>query len=158
MKPRQLEANTPGIDMTPVIDIVFLLLMLFMIVINLENSKAEDRTRLPKDGLAKPPEVRPEHELVLNFGYKRSRDGSKADDIPTVYFNDRDVEVGRIGIELDQERRAMEQQHGKRVIDDVTVLIRADADVPAGLVQELVQKCQQNGFKKFLLRAMVEAK
>ena len=144
--------------MTPVIDMVFLLMMLFMIVINLENSKAEDRTRLPQDGLAKPPEVRPEHELVLNFGYKRNRDGSKADGIPTVYFNDRDVEVGRIGMELDQERRAMEQQHGKRVIDDVTVLIRADADVPAGLVQELVQKCQQHGFKKFLLRAMGEAK
>ena len=158
MKPRQLEANTPGTDMTPVIDMVFLLMMLFMIVINLENSKAEDRTQLPKDGLAKPPEVRPEHELVLNLGYKRNRDGSKVAGIPTVYFNDRDVEVGRIGMELDQERRAMEQQHGKRVIVDVTVLIRADADVPAGLVQELVQKCQQNGFKKFLLRAMVEAK
>ena len=113
---------------------------------------------MPKDGLAKPPEVRPEHELVLNFGYKRNRDGSKAESTPTVYFNDRDVEVGRLGIELDQERRAMEQQYGNRVIDDVTVLIRADADVPAGLVQQLVQKCQQNGFTKFLLRAMVEQK
>lgn len=158
MKLRPLEANSPDTDLTPIIDIVFLLLMLFMIVINFENSKAEDRTRLPTDGLAKPPEVRPEHELVLNFGYKRNRDGSKAESAPTVYFNDRDVEVGRLGIELDQERRALEQQYGKRVIGDVTVLIRADADVPAGLVQQLVQKCQQNGFTKFLLRAMMEQK
>jgi biopolymer transport protein ExbD len=32
------------------------------------------------------------------------------------------------------------------------VIIRADASSKTGIVQELIQKCQENGFEKFALR------
>ncbi len=158
MKSRKIESSIAVPDMTPVIDVVFQLLMLFMIAINFENTKADERSRLPRDMLAKPPEIRPEHELVLNFGYKRSADGSKIERVPSVVYNNRDVQVSQLGPGLEQERRELELRHGRKVVDDVTVLIRAEADVSAGFVQELVQKCQQYGFTKFLLRATPDVK
>ncbi len=143
-------------DMTPMIDIVFQLLTFFMIAINFENTKADERVKLPKDVLAKPPAVKPEHELVLNFGYQRDESGVRVNSIPEVFYNERYIEVRQISPDLDQERRVMERIHGTEVIKDVTVLIRADSEVPTGLVQELIKKCQEAGFSKFSLRAMAE--
>jgi biopolymer transport protein ExbD len=143
-------------DMTPMIDIVFQLLTFFMIAINFENTKADERVKLPKDMLAKPPEVKPEHELVLNFGYERDRDGKKKNAVPTVFYNERYVEVSQLTPDLEQEKRVMEALHGKDVISEVTVLIRADSEVPTGLVQQLIKKCQDNNFTKFALRATAE--
>lgn len=158
MKPRKPDMNFSEPDMTPMIDIVFQLLTFFMIAINFENTKADERVKLPKDVLAKPPEVKPEHELVLNFGFERTIDGVKKSRIPTIFYNGDYVEVGKLGPELEQEKRIMEAQHGKGVVDKVTVLIRADTDVPTGLVQELIKRCQANGFTKFSLRATAEEK
>ena len=50
----------------------------------------------------------------------------------------------------------MEAMHGKDVVAKATVLIRADSEVPTGLVQQLIKKCQDNGFTKFSLRATSE--
>ena len=158
MKPRKPDMTFNDPDMTPMIDIVFQLLTFFMIAINFENTKADERVKLPMDVLAKPPEVRPEHELVLNFGFERTLDGVKKSRIPTIFYNERYVEVSKLGPDLEQEKRIMELTHGKEVIKDVTVLIRADAEVPTGLVQELIKKCQENGFTKFSLRATAEEK
>src|SRR5580698_6238582 len=125
MKTRKLEMGFTEPDMTPMIDIVFQLLTFFMIAINFENTKADERVRLPKDMLAKPPEVKPEHELVLNFGYERDLNGVRKNPVPTVFYNERYVEVGNLTPDLEQEKRILESLHGKEVIDKVTVLIRA---------------------------------
>jgi biopolymer transport protein ExbD len=156
MKMRKIEMGFTEPDMTPMIDIVFQLLTFFMIAINFENTKADERVKLPKDTLAKPPSVKPEHELVLNMGYQRDLKGKRLNSIPEIFYNERYVEVRQITPDLEQEKRVMERVHGKEVIKDVTVLIRADSEVPAGLIQELIKKCQEAGFSKFSLRAMSE--
>ena len=156
MKMRKIEMGFTEPDMTPMIDIVFQLLTFFMIAINFENTKADERVKLPKDTLAKPPVVKPEHELVLNFGYQRLPSGARAKPVPEIFYNERYVEVRQIAPDLEQEKRVMDRIHGKEVIKDVTVLIRADSEVPTGLVQELIKKCQEAGFTKFSLRATSE--
>lgn len=156
MKMRKIEMGFTEPDMTPMIDIVFQLLTFFMIAINFENTKADERVKLPKDTLAKPPSVKPEHELVLNMGYQRDLSGVRKKPYPEIFYNERYVEVRQISPDLEQEKRVMERLHGKEVIKDVTVLIRADSEVPAGLVQELIKKCQEAGFTKFSLRATSE--
>ena len=156
MKMRKIEMGFTEPDMTPMIDIVFQLLTFFMIAINFENTKADERVKLPKDTLAKPPVVKPEHELVLNFGYQRTATGERAKPFPEIFYNERYVEVRQITPDLEQEKRVMERIHTKDVIKDVTVLIRADSEVPTGLVQELIKKCQEVGFTKFSLRATSE--
>ena len=156
MKMRKIEMGFTEPDMTPMIDIVFQLLTFFMIAINFENTKADERVKLPKDSLAKPPVIKPEHELVLNFGYQRSVSGARQKPVPEIFYNERYVEVRQIMPDLEQEKRVMERLHGKEIIKDVTVLIRADSEVPTGLVQELIKKCQEAGFTKFSLRATSE--
>lgn len=156
MKTRKIEMGFTEPDMTPMIDIVFQLLTFFMIAINFENTKADERVKLPRDMLAKPPEVKPEHELVINFGYERDANGVRKNPVPTVFYNEKYVEVAQMSPDLEQEKRVMEAIHGKEVIDKVTVLIRADSEVPTGLVQQLIKKCQDNGFTKFSLRATSE--
>jgi biopolymer transport protein ExbD len=156
MKTRKIDMGFTEPDMTPMIDIVFQLLTFFMIAINFENTKADERVKLPRDMLAKPPEVKPEHELVLNFGYERTKEGVKVNKVPTVFYNEKYVEVAQLTPDLEQEKRVMEAIHGKGVVEKATVLIRADSEVPAGLVQQLIKKCQDNGFTKFSLRATSE--
>ena len=156
MKMRKIEMGFTEPDMTPMIDIVFQLLTFFMIAINFENTKADERVKLPNDTLAKPPSVKPEHELVLNMGYQRDLSGKRKNSVPEIFYNERYVEVRQMSPDLEQEKRVIERLHGPEVIKDVTVLIRADSEVPAGLVQELIKKCQEAGFTKFSLRATSE--
>jgi biopolymer transport protein ExbD len=158
MKVRKIEMGFTEPDMTPMIDIVFQLLTFFMIAINFENTKADERVKLPKDMLAKPPEVKPEHELVLNYGFARDKAGNKIGNAPTIFYNERYVEVAQLTPDLEKEKKVMEAIHGKDVVGKVTVLIRADSEVPTGLVQQLIKKCQDNGFTKFSLRATSEEK
>ena len=158
MKARKIEMGFQEPDMTPMIDIVFQLLTFFMIAINFENTKADERVKLPKDMLAKPPDVKPEHELVLNFGYLRDNTGKRVEAVPKVFYNEKFVEVEQLTPQLEQEKRIMELIHGPKVVEKVTVLIRADSEVPTGLVQQLIKKCQDNQFPKFSLRATAEEK
>ena len=122
------------------IDMVFLLLTFLIIALNFENIKADERAKLPKDALAKPPTVKPEHEFVLNFRYRRDASGVPVKRVPEIFYNEQFVEVRQISPALEQEKRVRERIHGKEVIKDVTVLIRADSEVPTGLVQELIKK------------------
>lgn len=156
MRLGRLETKVSGLNMIPIVNIVFLILMFFMIVINFQNIKANERIRLPKQSLARPPMVRPEHELVLNFAYQRDAEGRRIRSLPEVFYNEHFVEVRQIAKDLQMERRVMERLHGPTVMKDITVLIRADSEIPNGLVQELVKKCQETGFTKFMLRPRVE--
>ena len=156
MKMHKIEMGITEPDLTPMIDIVFQLLTFFMIAISFENTKADERIKLPVDTLAKPPAVKPEHELILNFGYQRHPSGERRKSRPEVFYNERYVDIYDISPDLEQEKRVMERVHGQNVIKDVTVLIRAESEIPMGLVQELIRKCQDAGFSKFSLRATSE--
>ena len=154
MKPRKIEGRLCEMDLTPLVNIVCLVLMLFMVALYFQQVKATERANLPYDSLARPPGVERERELVLKFGYRRSSRGQRRDAVPTVLLNDRHVETSELSPELDMQKRAMQSQSGSDVLADVTVLIRADSDVPSGLVQKLVQQCRESGFARFSLQAM----
>jgi len=154
MKTRKIEGRLCELDLTPLVNIVFLTLMLFMIALYFQHVKADERAKLPYDSLARPPGVERERELALNFGYRRSSRGQRRDAVPTVLLNGRHVEARELSPELDLQKRALQSQSDSDALADVTVLIRADSDVPSGLVQELVQKCRESGFARFSLQAM----
>ncbi|ADG69618.1 Biopolymer transport protein ExbD/TolR [Planctopirus limnophila DSM 3776] len=145
-------------DMTPMIDIVFQLLTFFMVVINFENTKADERVKLPKDLLAKPPEVKPAEELVLNVGFDRDLSGRKLSEEPIVFYAGDKFTINNFGPLLEQEKRLAEAKGGKGAIDETTVILRADSEVPTGKVQELIRKCQEIGYTKFSLKAISEEK
>lgn len=158
MKFTKTEPAVPEMDMTPMIDIVFQLIAFFMVITNFEQTQADERVKLPEDQLARPAENKRDNELVLNFGYERNADGSrKGTGDPYIFYTDQKIPVANIQDELEFEKKTFETVQGVEP-KEVTVVIRADAEVPTGQVQELIKKCQEVNFEKFSLRAKQEIK
>ena len=137
--------------MTPMMDLTFQLISFFMMVTNFDQSQVDERVRLPSDALAKPPEVRVEHQLVVNIGYKRAKDGTRLDPQPFVFLSGEELRISEYRPRLQQEARIYQARLVN--LNDVTIVVRADADVPTGQVQEFIKMSQDAKFEKFTLRA-----
>ena len=128
-------------DMTPMIDMTFQLIAFFMVLLNFTDAEQDQRIRLPLSELAQPPEEAYLEPLTVQL------------------MSGGDVILGTDQIPFDQlqsalltEAQFVRAQDDKRVTD-VTVIIRAAADAKTGLVQEVIQMCQNAEFDTFALRA-----
>jgi biopolymer transport protein ExbD len=130
-------------DLTPMIDMTFQLIAFFMVLINFTEAEQDDRIKLPSSVLAKPPSAPLEHPVFLQL----TRDGD-------VIIGGEPVPLAGIRPFLISEAEALEFADKPR--SDATIIIRADASTPTGIVQELIQICQQVRFEKFALRAKEE--
>ncbi len=128
-------------DMTPMIDLTFLLIAFFMVLINFAETDQNERIRLPSSELAKPPDGPLEAAITLQL----TRLG-------TVLFAGDETTVEGLRPTLLVERQVIDVTPG-RSASQVTIIIRGDRDAQAGVVQELIQVCQETGFEKFALRA-----
>jgi biopolymer transport protein ExbD len=153
MKIKSSKPELPEPDMTPMIDCVFQLITFFMVVINFENTQADERVKLPDSELAKPPKVKLEEELVLNVGFIRNSDGSRRVQEPLVFYPGKDTPIKDMGPILKKEKDIYRLRHPKGPIK-ATVVIRADGEVPTGQIQELIKLCQAQEFEKFVLKAL----
>ncbi len=153
MKIKSSGSNAPDVDMTPMIDIVFQLIAFFMVISNFEQQQADERVTLPKNQLAKPPEVKRDDAFTLNLGFDKVKTGEIIDRTPYIFFGDERIEVANSSNRLRQE--AQFYRTIGTPLEDVTVEIRADREVSSGLVQTLIQKCQEEGieFQRFALKA-----
>jgi biopolymer transport protein ExbD len=145
------EPALPEVNMTPMIDIVFQLIAFFMVISNFEQTQADERVKLPRDALARPPEVAREQELVLNVGFVRDKEGNKVNPNAVVFFAGELVPVLDMGPKLERESYLTSELGTD--LKELTVVIRADAEVPTGLVQELMRLAQDADFEKFSLKA-----
>lgn len=143
-------------DMTPMIDCTFQLITFFMIVTNFEQTKADERVKLPADQMAKPPALVKKDELVLNIGFRRDGKGNKTDALPYVFWNGTEVRVEEMKPNFEREAKLTSAKHGKDKIRDTTITIRADSDTPTGLVQEAIKLAQESGYEKFTFKAVSE--
>lgn len=153
MKIKASGSSAPDVDMTPMIDIVFQLIAFFMVITNFEQQQADERVTLPKDQLAKPPEVKRENAFTINFGFDKDSQGEIIDPNPYIFFGDERFSVEQSAVRLKQESQFYSTIGTP--LEDVTVEIRADAGVQSGLVQKLIQLCQEEGigFQRFALKA-----
>jgi biopolymer transport protein ExbD len=130
-------------DMTPMIDMTFLLIAFFMVLLNFGESEMDARIKLPSSQLAKPPDTPFDYPVVLQL----TRDDQ-------VIFGGELLSIAALSQPLRNEARYL-KLNGKEP-SDATVILRADADAKGGVVQEVMQKCQENGFDNFALRAKQE--
>ena len=154
MKIRSAFVSIPEIDMTPMIDIVFQLITFFMVINNFDQNEADERITLPRDQLAKPPIAVRKNSFMLNYGYDLDPSGKRVPNTPPyLFFGDDRATLDQVRPRLQQESQFYTTIGTK--LEDVTVEIRADADVPAGMVQELIQMCQEDSiqFQRFALKA-----
>ena len=139
LKPKESTATTE-VDMTPMIDMTFQLIAFFMVLFNFSENEQDARIKLPSSQLAKPPEVAFELPLVVQL---------TEDD--QVIFGGELMPIAALGEQLRREKRYIEVKGEKP--EDATIILRADADSKTGVVQEVMQQCQENGFENFALRA-----
>ena len=144
MAKRKEYAVTAEGDMTPMIDMTFQLIAFFMVLLNFGEAEQDARILLPSSQLAKPPDAPMESPLVLQL----TKQG-------TVLFVGDELPIPQMSSPLLREKQVIERQ-GKNPAD-ASVIIRADGGAPTGVVQELIEQCQKNGFEKFALRVKQEA-
>lgn len=128
-------------DMTPILDMTFQLTFFFMLTLNFSSDIQSDLIRLPASDIAKPAEGHLESSITIQ---------TLASGL--VLFGGDQMAIGALRAPLVRERRTMRKLLG-RSVKEITVIMRADRDVPAGKVQEVLRICQELGFERFVLRA-----
>jgi biopolymer transport protein ExbD len=95
--------------------------------------------------------------MMLNFGYVRDQTGQLLSPDPLFFFGDEQVTLEQVRPRLRQESQFY-QTIGTDLAE-VVVEIRADAEIKSGMVQELIQMCQEDGvgFQRFALKATQKA-
>ena len=125
--------------MTPMIDMTFQLIAFFMVLLNFGEAEQDARIKLPSSQLAKPPEV----AFEIAAGLQLTEDDQ-------VIFGGELMPIAALDEPLAPRSEFMELNGEKP--EEATVILRADADAKTGVVQEVMQKCQENGFENFALR------
>jgi len=138
-------------NLTPILDMVFQLITFFMLVINFKSASLDLSLKLPVLGSARPVDSGGEEDLlVLNIDSEgRLKVGGVAQE---------DIE-GYIGQEAGVSR-AYARIHGKKPVAEdekelsTIVVVRADRATPFQLLNRVIATCQNNGFRRFSLKAM----
>ncbi len=121
------EEDSFEIPLTPLIDVVFLLLVFFLVATNFTRKEYDQRVELPPTGSGKISEY-VQQNLVLNI----HKDG-------TVIVNGRVIEDSSLPAVLDDWK---ENSPGNRVI------IRSDGKVTYNRVMELMGLCRETGIEQ----------
>ena len=130
-------------DMTAMIDMVFQLIIFFMVLINFSQDDQNDKIKLPSSELAKPPDAPLTYPIVLHL-----------DSNSVVYMGANVVTVETVAPLLKTEIQLLVSRN--QSAKDANIIIRGHKNTPGGVVQDLIKKCQELGFEKFALRVREE--
>jgi len=87
----------------------------------------------------------------LNIGFERNASGEITDPEAYIFYNGEKIPVLKFGPNFAQEARIYKQKNQDP--KEVPVILRTDALVKTGLVQDLIKIAQENGFTKFAFKA-----
>ena len=148
MKYRKAQTELLEADLTPMIDMTFQLIAFFMLIINFTEAEQDQRIQLPKSELAKPPEQPFEVALTIQLMKDTGTDQEM------IIYAGEVMPLANLPRVLNREREFLKRT--QRSPSDATIIIRADGRAKTGVVQEIIQKCQDAGFEQFALRAQQE--
>lgn len=134
-------------NLTPMLDMVFQLITFFMLVINFKSASLDLTLRLPVLGSARSVDTEGVDLLILNI----DKDGKL-----NVYGQPREIS-SYIKAEAKASFEAAKRENRKFDKKDdlpTTVVVRADRQTPFSLLNVVIKTCQDNGFRKFALKAM----
>ena len=140
-------------NLTPLLDVVFQLITFFMLLINFSNENYDQRVRLPVAGSARPIE-----------------DAEQANDDRLVMNIDRQGHLLSAGQALPTQKATAEIKHMAEIVRvnlkaagvkidpakglPTTIVLRGDRDTTFSSIYPLIVECQNQGFRKFTLKAM----
>ncbi len=135
-------------NLTPILDMVFQLITFFMLVINFKSAEMDLSLKLPVVGSARPVETHGQRGLlVLNI------DNAGNLKIYGRPINEVEKYVAR---EANAVRMSERIEAGSEASQDLptTIVVRADRATPFKMINRVIKACQDNGFRKFALKAM----
>lgn len=137
MKLSRLKRKTaPGVNMTPMIDIVFLLIIFFMAVSQISRT-VDWPVRLPDAGPgARTPEA---VNITINL-----------DEAGQTIVLGQTLTRRQLGAALDQELQRVGQQ-----VDRLRILVRCDRDCPGQFVNELIRQLNGRGIRQVRVAVQV---
>jgi len=142
-RPKLLEA-----DLTPMIDMTFLLIAFFMLIISFSETERDKELELPDSQVARPPDEPPKYQIIINM---KTEEGIEE---PIISFSNLQITgVDNIGLFLQQEINAAAVYNGGVPPAEIQIIIRADRNMPTVKVQDLMAKCQEYELQKFSFRA-----
>ncbi|MDR2707012.1 MAG: biopolymer transporter ExbD [Planctomycetaceae bacterium] len=133
------KAGKCELDMTPMIDIVFLLISFFMVLINFSEADTNERIKLPVSELAKPPDTPPTEPIVLQV----LANGN-------IIYANTEYNIESLRKKIEFQLRLLKMLN--IAINSVNVIIRADAGCEAGKVQDVIDLCRSQKLENFKLR------
>ena len=139
--------DNPQLDMTPMIDVVFELIIFF--VVTLTEAQRKDETIELEDGkhgIVLVPEELPPSHLQIDIGLYPS--GPKKGR-PRISMGDRDVTTAQIGQRVKDRLKKYK---------DFPVMVRADFAVPHSAVRQVMDACTAAGVWKISFMAVHEDK
>ena len=125
--------------MTPMIDVVFLLIVFFTLVMNFVVADQNERVRLPVSELALPPEMPPTAPITLHV----LADGN-------VIYSGQEYRLHELREAIRFQLRVL--HHMNTPLADVTVIVRADAQSTSGRILDIIQMCESLELERFILR------
>ncbi len=136
-------------NLTPVLDMVFQLITFFMLVINFKSAELDLSLKLPVVGSARPVDTQGRVGLLVlnidNVGNLKVY-GRTIPNIEGYVRNEAQVAL------LSSRMTSEDLQEGKEL--PTTIVIRADRSTPFKMINRVIRSCQDNGFRKFALKAM----
>ena len=144
----------PEMDMTPMIDVTFQLIIFFMLVINFAEGETLQVIQLPISELAQPAEKPPTDPLTLHVARPDEKTG-----VVYVYFGGETVPVDALDTKLEallQREKQFLELHQKTPAD-ATIIIRGDGRAQTVHVQKVIEICQKVGYENFMLRAKADS-
>lgn len=136
-------------NLTPILDMVFQLITFFMLVVNFKTAAMDLDLKLPVVGSARPVDTHGREDLlILNINTKGKL---------RVYGNQIDDIAGYIAGEAQSSLLSARKTHPELKPGDElpsTVVIRADRSTPFTMLNSVIIACQQNGYRRFALKAM----
>ena len=125
--------------MTPMIDVVFLLIVFFTLVINFTAADQNERIKLPVSELAQPPDTSPGNQVTLHVLASGE-----------VIYDGEDLPLQRLLEPLRQHITFLDFMNVPA--KEVTVIIRGDAQCATGRILDVKELCQGLGLEKIVLR------
>ena len=153
-------AGELGFDMTPMIDVVFQLIIFFMVVLSFKKEEVEAGLVLPVADEAKPQAKKQEDLFVVNVLSDKNRIQTGEDDQGRPVFKFPPyVMRGQPKSELDllklmEEKAGLSKARSEKKEVEAAVIIRGDRDTSWWQMFQAMRMCQQAGFFKVYLKTM----
>lgn len=128
-------------DLTPLIDMTFLLITFFMLVINFAKAELDDSVQLPLSDIAQTPQETEEDTITLQLSAENM-----------VIMKGEQFAMTELRKRLEDEARFRSQFY-KKEPSATEIIIRADKRSQGGYVRRMIDACQAVGYTRFVLRA-----